>query len=43
MDHTFFVIASYATSAFAIGGLLIWIILSARKAKRDLNAFEQSK
>ena len=42
MNHDTFIIASYASSAFVLGGLALWIILASRKVKRDLAALESA-
>ena len=42
MNHEAFIFASYAASAFVLGGLALWIVLARRKVMRDLAALESA-
>jgi heme exporter protein CcmD len=36
-DHAGFVVAAYAISALAIAGLIAWVLMRDRAARRDLD------
>ena len=42
MSHFAFVAASYGISAFVIGALALWIVITQRSRKAELAALEQA-
>jgi heme exporter protein CcmD len=43
MDQAYFVTASYAVSGLMIGGLALWIFISAKNARQKVEHLEKNK